>query len=281
MKLKERLQIVFQGKMNDKQLERLPAGYAVIGDIAIFHHIDESIRDYKGLLGEVILEIDPKIKVVVEQLNTLTPYRKPIISHIAGEVRSNTVHKEFKTEFHLDIAEITLSPGNKGERERLINEVEDNEIICDMFACIGNLSLPILTNNPTVTAYGIEWNEKAYSYLEKNIKVNKVEKRYYPIFGDNRKNTPVNFATRVLMGYFGSDEAQFECAIDALKEHGWIHYHSLSSRDKLSEPEKYIKKLSKKSDYSIESMETRRVKKFSPKRYHLCTDLYIKKYNYS
>ena len=68
MKLKERLQIVFQGKMNDKQLERLPAGYAVIGDIAIFHHIDESIRDYKGLLGEVILEIDPKIKVVVEQL---------------------------------------------------------------------------------------------------------------------------------------------------------------------------------------------------------------------
>ncbi|MCE7741178.1 MAG: hypothetical protein GOP50_01850 [Candidatus Heimdallarchaeota archaeon] len=278
MKLKQRLQTTFQDKMNSKQLERLPAGYSIIGDIAIFHHIDESISDYKELLGDIILDLDPKISVVVEQLNTLTSYRKPIISRIAGEFRTKTIHREFKTEFHLDVAEITLSPGNKGERESLIQKVENNEIICDMFACIGNLSLPILVNNPSITAYGVEWNQIAYNFLETNIKANKVEKRYYPIFGDNRKSTPINFATRVLMGYFGSDEAQFRCALEALKGEGWIHYHSLSSREKLNEPEKYIKRLSKTIDYDIEIKEIRRIKKFSPKKYHLCTDLYVKKY---
>ncbi len=277
MKLKDRLQIVFQDKMNSKQLERLPAGYSIIGDIAIFHYIDESIVDFKEMLGEIILELDPQINVVVEQSNTLTPYRKPIITHIAGEFRSKTIHKEFKTEFHLDVAEITFSPGNKGEREKLIQEVEDNEIVCDMFACIGNLSLPLLVNNPSITAYGIEWNEKAYSFLETNIKANKVNKRYYPIFGDNRKVTPINFASRVLMGYFNSDETQFKCALEALKGEGWIHYHSLSTRDKLNEPEKYIKRLSKTTNYNIEIREIRRIKKFSPKKYHLCSDLYVRK----
>ena len=277
MKLKERLQIVFQEKMNPKQLSKLPAGYSIIGDIAIFHHLDQSINAHKKMLGEIILELDPKIKVVVEQADTLTPYRKPVISHMAGEFRTTTVHKEFKTEFHLDIGEITFSSGNKSERERLIQEVERNEIICDMFACIGNLSLPIIVNNTSVTAYGIEWNQIAFKYLETNIKTNKVENRYYAIFGDNRKNTPINLATRVLMGYFGSDEIQFKCALESLKGEGWIHYHSISSRDSLKEPEKYIKRMKKVSDYDIQIKEIRRVKKFSPKKYHLCTDLYVKK----
>ena len=150
MKLKERLQITFQDNMESKLLDKLPGGYSIIGDIAIFHHIDENLKNYKELIGNEILEINPKIKVVVEQLDTKTPYRKPITIHMAGDLRTSTTHREFKTEFQLDVAEITLSPGNKSERGRLIQVVEDNEILCDMFACIGNLSLPVVVNNPTV-----------------------------------------------------------------------------------------------------------------------------------
>lgn len=275
MKLKERLHSIFQDKLNSKQLEKLPAGYSVIGDIAIFHHIDESISDYKELLGEIILELDSNVNVVIEQMNTLTPYRTPVINHIAGEFRTKTVHLEFKTEFHLDVSEITLSPGNKGERQRLIAEVQDNETICDMFACIGNLSLPIVVNNPSVTAYGIEWNQTAYAFLEKNIEVNKVQNRYFPIFGDNRQNTPMNVASRVIMGFFGSDEIQFDRALDALRDEGWIHYHSISSRDNLKEPEKYVKKIERASNYDIKIKEIRRIKKFSPSKQHLCSDIYV------
>ncbi|TFG11058.1 hypothetical protein EU534_00175 [Candidatus Heimdallarchaeota archaeon] len=277
MKLKERLQNAFHDKMSSSQLEKLPAGYSVLGDIAIFHHIDESLRDFKQLLGELILEFDSNCKVVVEQLNTLSPFRTPIINHIAGEFRTRTIHREFKTDFHLDIAEITLSPGNKRERERLIREVQENEIICDMFACIGNLSLPVVVNNISTTAYGIEWNQVAYKFLEMNIKANNVSNRYYPIFGDNRNNTPINFASRVLMGFFGSDETQFNCALEALKDEGWIHYHSISSRDSMKEPEKYIKKIRKTSNFDIQIKEIRRVKKFSPTKQHLCTDIYVTK----
>ncbi len=277
MKLKDRLQTIFQGKIDTELLEKLPAGYSVIGDIAIFHHVDESLSKYKELLGDIIIDIDSQINVVVEQLNTVTPHRKPIISHIAGEPRTSTVHREYKTEFQIDVAEITLSPGNKGERKRLIQEVEDNEILCDMFACIGNLSLPVVVNKPTVIAYGIEWNQVAFNFLETNVKANKVEKRYYPIYGDNRKKTPVNFATRVLMGYFDSDEEQLKCGLEAIKGEGWIHYHSLSPRDNLNQPKKYIDRIRKRLDYDIEIKNIRKIKKYSPKNYHLCTDLYVTK----
>ena len=277
MKLKERLQQLFQGRIDSKLLEKLPAGYSVIGDIAIFRYINEELNDYKEILGDFIIEIDPQVSVVVEQLDTTSPFRKPLISHIAGEFKTKTIHQEYNTKFHLDISKITFSTGNKGERERLINLVEDDEVICDMFACIGNLSLPIVVNNPTVQAYGIEWNKEAYDFLETNIRNNKVENRYYAIFGDNREKTPLNFATRVLMGFFRSDEIQFVNALEALKDKGWIHYHITTPRNNTNKPRRFITNMINRTGYGIEIKEIRRVKKISPRLSHICFDIYVEK----
>ena len=277
MKKKEQLQKLLENKIDDHLLDKIPSGYSRIGDIAILHQINKELQPYSKILGDAIIQSDPQINVVVEQLETRTIFRTPQIIFLAGDKRFSTVHKEYNTIFHIDISKITFSPGNKGEREHLMKRIKDNEVICDMFACIGNLSLPIVVNNPTVKAYGIELNQEAYNFLELNIKENKVEKRYYPIYGDNREKTPKNFATRVLMGYFGSDEKQFFCALKAIKEKGWVHYHSTATRNKLDESKDFVKQIAKKIDYDIEIREIRKVKKFSPRLYHLCTDIHIEK----
>lgn len=277
MKFKEKLQESLKGVIPKDLLDKLPSGYSVIGDIAVFRHINQKIEDYKRMIGEHLISIDPQVKIVVEQVDTVSPYRKPVIEHVAGEKRTKTTHREFNTIFNIDLETITFSPGNKNERNHLVQTVSDNEVICDMFACIGNLSLPLVVNIPSVKIYGIEWNQIAFDFLKQNIETNKVSNRYFPIYGDNRNSTPVNFATRVLMGYFDIDYDQFQCALEAIKNQGWIHYHSITPRDSLEQSIEIIEQARKESGYKIEVKEIRQIKKYSPRLYHLCSDIFVEK----
>ena len=114
-------------------------------------------------------------------------------------------------------------------------------------------------------------------HLIKNIHANKVEKRYIPIFGDNRLKTPENRASRVLMGCFKIDQKQFDKAVNAIRKEGWIHYHSTAPRNENEQLEKFVEKMQEILSFKIQLLSTRRVKKFSPRLYHLCTDIYIEK----
>ncbi|MHA2357334.1 MAG: class I SAM-dependent methyltransferase [Candidatus Heimdallarchaeaceae archaeon] len=277
MKIKKKLQELLSDKLDTILLEKIPSGYSVIGDIAVFHHIDNQLESKKELIGNLVIELDPKVNVVVEQIRTKTEFRKPEIVHLAGEKRTETFHLEYKTKFNLDIAEITFSPGNKGERGHLIKTIKDNEIICDMFACIGNLSLPLTVNIPTVEVYGIEINQIAFNYLKNNIMLNKVENNYYPTLGDNREKTPDNIADRVLMGYFNIDDKQFSKAVKALNSEGWIHYHYTAVRNFEKEIEDFFIRMKKELKFKLEDMIIRRIKKFSPRLNHYCADIKITK----
>ncbi|MHA1952372.1 MAG: class I SAM-dependent methyltransferase [Candidatus Heimdallarchaeaceae archaeon] len=277
MRFKEKLQKSLKYKINPQLLDKLPSSYAVIGDIAIFHRIDERLLEHKEKIGNILIEIDPRVKSVIEQIETRTEFRRPQIRHIAGEKKTTTVHKEFNTKFKIDLDTITFSPGNKGERGHLIEITKENEVICDMFACVGNLSLPIIVNNPSVIIYGIEINKEAYGFLMKNIALNKVEERYHSILGDNRIVTPKNVATRVIMGFFDIDKKQFENALEAIKQEGWIHYHYTASRGFRYQIEESVLEISKQMNCKIEEINTRRIKKFSPRLEHMCADIKIRK----
>ncbi|MCK4895535.1 MAG: hypothetical protein KAS47_01905 [Candidatus Heimdallarchaeota archaeon] len=278
MKFKEKLQESLKEIIPKDLLDKLPSGYAIIGDIAVFRYLNPEIDNYKKTIGRHLILIEPQVKIVVEQIDTVSPYRKPVIVHVAGEKRTKTTHKEFNTIFNMDLEKITFSPGNKSERNHLIQTVGDNEVICDMFACIGNLSLPIVVNKPAIRVYGMEWNQVAFDFLRQNIEVNKVSNRYFPIYGDNRNSTPKNFATRVLMGYFDIDYNQFRCALEAIEKQGWIHYHSLTPRDNLEQPIEIVEQARNESGHKIEVKEIRLIKKYSPRLYHLCSDIFVKKY---
>ena len=277
MKIKEQLQNLLKNKIDYPLLDNLPSGYSRTGDIAIFHNIAENLQKFRRVIGDAIIHLDPQVNVVVEQMTTHTIHRRPQIIHIAGEERYITKHKEFDTIFHLDVSEITFSPGNKGERNHLIKTVKNNEIICDMFACVGNLSLPIVVNNPTIKAYGIEINEIAFNFLKRNIKANNVEGSYFPIYGDNRIATPKDFASRVLMGYFKCDDHQIINAIEALKDEGWIHLHAIVSRSEENNINVILDRIKNNLEFDYKVHEIRKIKKFSPRLNHICFDICISK----
>jgi len=278
MRLKKRLITLLDGVLPHYLFSFVPSGYSLIGDILVVR-LNEIVADYSKLIGEALLKLEPRAKVVVWQQDTVNALRQPIIKHVAGEIRTTTIHAEFNTKFYLDVAKVTFSPGNKEERKRMIELTENGEIICDMYACVGNLSLPIAVNHKDTKLIGIEKNPIAFEFLKHNIKLNNVSSRSTAILGDNRDVTPKAVASRVIMGFFYNDYKQLRCAVEALDKKGWIHYHALVKRGEEEKLKEYVVKAIKQLNVDINRYILRKVKKFSPSKSHVCIDIYLKKHN--
>ena len=258
----------------------IPHGWWYIGDVLIVS-IPKQLLDFKHIIGEVFLHVEQgKARSVFGKVGpTKDIIRTPEFTYLAGDTNSETLHKELGCQFKIDAAKLTFSPGNHGERKRLIDILQKNEFIIDMFSCVGNLSLPLAVNNEPKKIIATEINPLAYRYLEENIKLNKVEDRIFAIFGDNRTvlSEYQGQAARVLFGYFNGDDQQKRLAIRLCKKGGIVHFHEIVPV-KEEETDKLIKKLvviieqETKSDMDI---AFKRVKKFSPGMDHIVFDVKI------
>ncbi len=203
--------------------------------------------------------------------------REPDVKVIFGE-GTETIHRENKCKFKLDVSKIMWSKGNTTERKRMSVIVEDNETVVDMFAGIGYFSIPMAVHSNPAKIYSIEINPVSYEYLCENIRLNNVERIVEPILGNCRKVAPFGVADRVLMGYIGNTDEYLDVAMDVLKENGIIHYHE-SVPDKL----KFIRPLDRISESAksagrklVEVTNKRIIKPYSPGVYHVVVDARIK-----
>ena len=214
-----------------KTISLLPKRWKRVGEVGILN-LNPELLPWKREIGKIYLEFLPELRTIAHKVGiTTTPTRQPDNEVLAGDTNTITLHKELGCKFWIDALKLTFSNGNHAERQRMIKNCQKPEQIIDMFACVGNLSLPIAVHNPTVKIIGTEINPKAFKFLEKNIQENQVKKQYQVVLGDNRKVTPKDWADRVIMGYFTSDNAQFAAALASLRQEqgGIIHAHGLSS----------------------------------------------------
>lgn len=231
-----------KGWKDGKLLSLLPRSYKRVGNIAILN-LHKDLLERKIAIAECYLDnLSRPIKTIayfVKSIQGIT--RKPTVEWLAGDKNLETVHIEHNTKFLLNPEKIMLSAGNHNERKRIINFVSDLEFsvltVLDMFACVGNLSLPLAVESKKlsnkVKIIGLEINGEAINYLNKSILLNKLTKEdYRVIHGDNRIVCPSNIADLVIMGYFGIDEIQLVKAIQSLNlvtDSVWIMIHDIGN----------------------------------------------------
>ncbi len=220
--------------LSEELISLLPRRWKRVGGVGILE-LKTELLPWRQQIGKIYLSYLPELKTIAFKAGTANKTERiPEFEILAGEQKSVTLHKELGCKFWIDAIKLTFSNGNHAERKRMTIVSKQNEQVIDMFACVGNLSLPLAVHNKTTKIVGIEINPYAYEFLEKNIQANKLIKRYKAILGDNRTKTPKNWADRVIMGYFTIDEAQFTAALESLKQtHGGIiHAHGLSGSKK-------------------------------------------------
>jgi tRNA wybutosine-synthesizing protein 2 len=209
----------------------LPKRWKRVGEVGILN-LNPELLPWKREIGKKYLKFLPELKTIAYKVGiTTTTIRQPDNEVLAGNTNTVTLHKELGCKFWIDALNLTFSNGNHAERQWMIKNCQKPEQIIDMFACVGNLSLPITVHNPAAKIIGVEINPKAFDFLKKNIQENQVKNQYEAVLGDNRKVTPKDWADRVIMGYFTSDKVQFRAALASLHQEqgGIIHAHGLSS----------------------------------------------------
>lgn len=226
----ETLTETLEAKMPPHLLASLPQALDVVGDIAIVE-IPPELKTHERLIGEAILKTHRNVKTVLAKAGAVSgTFRLREFSFIAGEHRTQTVHREFGCQFHIDVAKAYFSPRLSHEHMRVASLVQGDEIVVDLFAGVGPFSVLIGKRNPDVRVYAVDINPEAVELLRVNVRVNRVENRVFPIQGDAREVAATKLkgkADRVIMNLPETAAEFVDAACLAVKpEGGVIHFYA-------------------------------------------------------
>ena len=225
----ETLTQVIQNKLPPNLLSSLPQALDIIGDIAIIE-IPPELKAHENLIGEAILKTHKNIRTVLAKASAISgTYRLREFSFIAGEHKTQTVHREFGCQYHVDVAKAYFSPRLSHEHQRVASLVQMGETVVDLFAGVGPFSMLIAKKNPKVTVYAIDINPEAVELLKINVRANRVENRVFPILDDARQiaaNKLNGSADRVIMNLPETAIEFVDAACQVIKPQGGIIHFS-------------------------------------------------------
>ncbi len=273
--------------LGEEEAKRIWKRIEIIGDIAIIRRPFNYPIDKLKLVAQELLKTIPNIKSVwLATSEVKTEFRIREYTHLAGELRSETIYKEHGCSFKLDIRKVYVSPRLNYEHARIAKLVKPGEVIINMFAGIGTFSIIIAKYSKPRKIYSIDINPDAYNYMVENVKLNNVEEIVKPILGDAAKvimERLTSVADRVIMPLPGLCYEYLEYAIMGLKKgiKGYIHVYDFTEADKGEDPiakvkEKFREKL---SGLGIKHhvIFKRIVRTVGPRKYQVVLDIEVQK----
>ena len=218
-----------QDKLPADLLSAVPQAFDIIGDIVVID-IPPKLKLYQNAIGEAFLHTQKNVTTVLAKASDIGGvFRVRDYDYIAGEHKTQTIHREFGCEYHVDIAKAYFSPRLSHEHERVAVQVQDGEVVADLFAGVGPFSVLIGKRNPTVKVYAVDLNPDAVELLKVNLCVNRVEGRVFPILADAREIAQTKLkaaADRVIMNLPETAIDFVDAACNAIKsEGGVVHFY--------------------------------------------------------
>jgi|Deesub1362B_J571_1020462.scaffolds.fasta_scaffold00426_9 tRNA (guanine37-N1)-methyltransferase len=249
--------------------------FDIIGDLAILEVPDELFHR-KHEIARALMEAHKNIKAVFcKRSEVKGEARVRELEHLAGERRSETVHREHGLRLKLDIAKVYFSPRLAYERQRVLKQVQDGEVIVDLFAGVGPFAL-LFARHRRVRVYAIDINPEAVRYLRENIALNKLKGEVIPLLGDAREVAPRGVASRVIMNLPKSSDAFLDLAFEVLKpEGGVVHFYTIAPEENLWGKAELARSVAKRMGKRLEVLEKRVVRTYSPRNYHVVFDLRV------
>jgi tRNA (guanine37-N1)-methyltransferase len=253
--LKKRLRKILSNVLPPEDLANIYGSYDIVGNIAIIRVTEASKRHSKAI-GEAIMSIYKNVKTVLAQISPVYgDFRLRKLDCVAGENKTETIHRESECLFMVDVVKCYFSPRLFHERMRIADLVKNNEIIVNMFAGVGCFSIIIANHLHVGKVYSVDVNPVAIQHMQKNVRMNRVYGKVIPILGDAKeviKKKLRHVANRVLMPLPEKALEYLPYALLALKEAGgWIHYYDFEYAKKNENP---IEKVKLKVTKKLESL---------------------------
>jgi len=252
-------------------IDSLPDSWEMLGDVLVIK-LPEEVMPTKKIVAEAYASVLGAKSVLRDLGEIHGATRQPKMELLVG-TDTEATHLENGVLYSLDAANIMFSSGNVEERTRMGAIECDGEVVLDMFAGIGYLSLPMAVHHEPKRIYACEISKLTYDYLERNIGLNGVGEVVMPILGDNRAFTPPEKADRILMGYLNDTFMFLPKALESLRSGGVIHYHENFPNAVLpGKPMAHLKEAAGE-DWTFEIIRNRIVKTYSPGVSHVVIDV--------
>jgi tRNA (guanine37-N1)-methyltransferase len=259
-----------------KDLLDFSPSYEVIGDIAL---LEEDLDQQKASkIANFLIRTQPNIKTVLKPLTpVIGEFRLREFRIIAGEPKTETVHREYGCSYKVDLSKAYFTPRLSTERSRILSWIKEGDVIIDMFAGVGPYSILLAKSKKPLNVLAIDKNPDAVYYLKENITLNSA-KNIEAIEGDSREEAKkfANTADHVIMNLPHRAHEFLDSAILLTKPGGIIHYYGIAHEDDLFEG--YIKLISvaaERAGRHIKILEKRVVRSYAPHQYNICIEVKI------
>ncbi len=268
-------------RLNPEELRVLHKSYDIVGDIAIIR-VQDVLKAKAPLLAEAIMKTHKRVKTVLLQTSPVSgEFRLRDLQWIAGEKRTETLHKEFGCLYKVDLKQVYFSPRLSYERMRVAKLARPNEVVVNLFAGVGCFSILMAKFSKVDKIYSIDINPVAVHYMQENVALNKVRGQVVPILGDAKDIVETqlqNIADRVLMPLPEKAYEYLEQALIALKPSGgYIHYyafeHAIKGESPVEKAETRISEKLKKLRAKFDFPSDRVVRATGPNWYQVAIDI--------
>ena len=273
---------LLEDKLAPRLLASLPHAIDFVGDIAIIE-IPPELDSYRNTIGKALLKAHKNIRTVLAKAGAVSgTYRLREFSIIAGEPRTETIHKEYGCKYYVDVAKAYFSPRLAQEHKRVASQVKEGETVVDMFAGVGPFATQIAKTHENVKAYAIDVNPYAIKFLKKNILLNRVESKVFPIIGEAKqvvKAKLLGVADRVIMNLPEKAIEFVDSACLSLKSEGGImHFYCfLNASDPLEKVKLQITEAVEKCGRKIEKIPfSKFVRETAPYEWQIVLDAKIR-----
>jgi tRNA (guanine37-N1)-methyltransferase len=267
-------------RMPPDLLSRLPRSFDVVGDITVLE-LDSDLAAYESSIAETIMEVHSNVRAVFAKSGEVSgAERIRPLRHIAGENRTQTIHREHGCLFKVDLSKVFFSPRLSTEHQRVAQMVGNGERVIDMFAGVGPFSILIAKRLGNVRVEAIDANPQAAELIKENVRTNKVESKVQVHVGDARdiiRGELMNSASRVIMNHPSASKDFIKGACDALHPSGGvIHYYTFAGENWEADSRREIEHGVLTSGYVTERvLGTHRVREVAPVKWQVAVDLRV------
>jgi tRNA (guanine37-N1)-methyltransferase len=245
--------------------------FEVVGDIAMVEDNDAE------RVAAALMSTSKSIKTVIAPISDVEgEFRTRRFRHVAGEIRTVTLHKEHGLRYRVDLEGAYFTPRLGTERLRIAGLVSPGDVVLDMFAGVGPFALLLAKKGADVIA--MDKNPVAVKYLRENALLNKI--KHIEILEGDAAELALHYENRadhVIMNLPHSASEFLIPAMRAAKLGGVVHYYCIAPDDDLYRDEALIGKAAEEIGAGGEVLYKEIVRSYAPHRSNVVIDFRVKK----
>ncbi|ASI99559.1 tRNA(Phe) (4-demethylwyosine(37)-C(7)) aminocarboxypropyltransferase Taw2 [Thermococcus celer] len=270
--IKPRIRELLSRELPPELVRMIPKHWVRIGDVLILP-LRPELEPYRHRIAEVYARV-LGVKTVLKKGKIGGEFRETNYEVLYGK-DTVTVHVENGVRYKLDVARVMFSPANVKERVRMAGVARPGELVVDMFAGVGHLSLPMAVHGKA-RVIAIEKSPYTFRFLVENIELNRVQDRMTAYNIDNRDFPGEDVADRVLMGYVVRTHEFIPKALSIAKDGAIIHYHNtVPERLMPEEPFETFRRTAEEHGYRVEKLNELVIKRYAPGVWHVVDDIRV------